>query len=150
MYGGWERHQDEINRAKLPSYFQAVSLTTRGILKRESRLSQYFGVHILRDSRIFGGRPIIDGHRISVHDIVVWYREGESAEEIAEDFELTPLEVRAAIAYYQEHQEEIDRELAEDEREIAMRADRDKSPATERLREVPRKRPPGGQISPTL
>lgn len=96
-------------------------------------MSTYGGVHIVRDPQIFGGRPIIGRHRISVHAVVTLYRHGETPETIAEDYELTLPEVQAALAYYHGHQEEIDREILEDQQEIARRAEADPA-VTDRLR----------------
>ncbi len=97
-------------------------------------MSVYDGVPIYQDPQVFSGRPVIDGHRVTVHDVVALHRQGELPEAIAEDFELTPREVRAALSYYQDHREEIDRELVEDKQVVAKRAKGDKSPLAERLR----------------
>jgi uncharacterized protein (DUF433 family) len=64
---------------------------------------------------ICGGRPRIAGHRITVADIAVMYiKMGYSLEEIAGKYDLTLASVYAAMAYYFEHREEIDRRLRED------------------------------------
>ena len=72
--------------------------------------------HIAITPGVLGGKPRIAGHRISVHDIMVWHEEmGQSANEIASDYNLTLAEVYAALAYYYDHQEEIDERTREDE-----------------------------------
>lgn len=63
-----------------------------------------------------GGKPRIAGRRISVHDIAVWHeRMGQSVEEIAAGYDLALADVYAALAYYFDHRDEIDRQLAEEE-----------------------------------
>ena len=98
-------------------------------------MSVYGGVRITQDPAIFSGRPIINGHRITVHDIVSRYQVGESIGEIAEGYSLTHDEVAAALAYYADHKV-IDREIASDEQEIAQRAAADISPGAIRVREL--------------
>jgi excisionase family DNA binding protein len=64
-----------------------------------------------------GGKPRIDGTRISVPFIVDLYlRQHAGAEQIANDYEITPAQVYAALAYYYDHQAEIDALLAEEDR----------------------------------
>src|SRR5436305_1154681 len=87
-------------------------------------MAEYFGIPIVQNPRIFSGRPIVGGHRVTIRDIAVWHGEGESVEEIAEGYNLTTVEVRAALAYYQDHQAEVDKEIAEDRlliRELAAK-----------------------------
>lgn len=64
---------------------------------------------------VCGGRPRIAGHRITVADIAVMYTKmAYSLEEIAGKYDLMLASVYAAMAYYFEHREEIDRRLQED------------------------------------
>lgn len=66
--------------------------------------------HIEITPRVAGGRPRIAGHRITVQDVVVWHeRLGLSADEIATEDGLSLAGVDAALAYYDDHREEIDR-----------------------------------------
>ena len=59
---------------------------------------------------VLGGKPRIAGHRISVAQIAEMYlKMGESIEEIARDYNLSPASVHAAMTSYYDHQEEIDR-----------------------------------------
>lgn len=96
----------------------------------------YSGIHITKNPAIFSGRPIINGHRITVHDLVVHHRTGMSVEELAEGYNLTPQEVGAALTYYEEHKATNDRQIAADDREFARRAAADTSPPVERMREI--------------
>jgi uncharacterized protein (DUF433 family) len=68
--------------------------------------------HIVIDPDILGGKPHISGHRIAVSHIAVWAtRHGMSPAQIAEEFHLTLGEVYAALAYYYDHQEEMDQAI---------------------------------------
>jgi uncharacterized protein (DUF433 family) len=70
--------------------------------------------HIEITPGIAGGKPRIAGHRITVEDMAIWHeRLGRTADEIADDYGLTLAQVYAALAYYFDHREEIDREIAE-------------------------------------
>ena len=61
------------------------------------------------------GKPRIAGHRIRVQDIVLWTEEGRSADEIVAEFpQLSLADVYAALTYYHDHREEIDRDIRED------------------------------------
>jgi uncharacterized protein (DUF433 family) len=62
------------------------------------------------------GKPRIVGHRISVQDAVIWHeRLGLSAYEIATEHDLSLADVYAALTYYYDHREEIDRAFRVDE-----------------------------------
>jgi uncharacterized protein (DUF433 family) len=63
-----------------------------------------------------GGKPCIAGTRIRVYDIYVWYeRHGRSADEIVNEFpQLTHAGVYAALAYYWDHRDEIEAQMASD------------------------------------
>lgn len=67
--------------------------------------------HVSTDSRVMSGRPCIAGTRVRVMDIVSAYKAGVPDEQIREYFSsrtLTLSEVHAALAYYYDHQEEIE------------------------------------------
>jgi len=72
--------------------------------------------HIEITPGIAGGKPRIAGHRITVENIAIWHeRLGRSADEIAAEYDLTLADVHAALAYYFDHQAEMDRSIAEGE-----------------------------------
>ena len=74
------------------------------------------GSLIVSTQGIVGGRPRIDGTRISVQTIVGWYKKGYSAEEIAEQYDhLTLAQIYAALTYYHANQEEIEADIAAEE-----------------------------------
>ena len=71
--------------------------------------------HIEITPEIAGGKPRIAGRRITVQNIVIWHeRLGKSADEICAESNLTLAEVYAALAYYFDHREEIDRSIKAD------------------------------------
>src|SRR5574337_204357 len=68
--------------------------------------------YITTNRRIAGGSPIIKGTRIAVHTIAGYYQMGMSVDEILTTLQhLSPSQVHSALAYYFDHQKEIDREL---------------------------------------
>ena len=70
--------------------------------------------YISSDAEIAGGKPIISGTRITVRSIAGYYQMGMSIDEILTTRpHLTPSQVHAALAYYFDHQEEIDSDLRE-------------------------------------
>ena len=72
--------------------------------------------HIESTSEIRSGRPCIVGTRISVDDVVIMHRHlGQSLEEIAGKYELSPAAVYAAMVYYYDHQSAIDQQIADDD-----------------------------------
>lgn len=70
--------------------------------------------HIEITKGITGGKPRIAGHRITVQNIVIWHELlGRCADEIAAEYGLTLADVYAALAYYHDHQTEIDKSRQE-------------------------------------
>src|SRR6266542_5920477 len=65
--------------------------------------------YIVTTPGVLGGKPRIAGHRIAVTHIKAYrFARGMSEAEIAETFDLPLPAVYAAMAYYFEHQAEID------------------------------------------
>lgn len=62
-----------------------------------------------------GPKARIAGHRISVEDVVVWHEKlGMSADEIVYNYPtITVADVYAALTYYWDHRDEIERAIAE-------------------------------------
>jgi uncharacterized protein (DUF433 family) len=72
--------------------------------------------HIVIAPGIKDGRPRIAGHRITVQNIVIWHEWlGHTVDEIANDYNLSLADVYAALAYYHDHREEIDKSIKDDE-----------------------------------
>jgi uncharacterized protein (DUF433 family) len=68
-------------------------------------------------AEVRGGKPCLAGHRISVSDIAIWhYRQGMSAEQIAATYNVEVSKVYAALAYYGEHREDVDRQIEADKK----------------------------------
>ena len=80
------------------------------------------GSLISRRPEIRGGRPCIAGTGVSVRRIAQWHNMGQIPEEIVETFggHLSLAQVHAALAYYYANQEEIDADLATEDREIEL------------------------------
>jgi uncharacterized protein (DUF433 family) len=69
--------------------------------------------YIDSDPEIAGGTPIIAGTRITVRAIAGYYQMGLTVDEILTTLShLTPSQVHSALAYYFDHQEEVDADLA--------------------------------------
>ncbi len=65
---------------------------------------------------VCGGRIRIDGTRITVHRIATLYKQGLSAEEIAETYSHLGLgQIYAALAYYHANRDLIESQLAADD-----------------------------------
>jgi len=73
--------------------------------------------HIEVTPGVCGGRPRIARHRIRVQDIFVCHElRGMSPDEIVQAYpSITLADVHAALAYYWDHREEIQRQMREDE-----------------------------------
>jgi uncharacterized protein (DUF433 family) len=90
--------------------------------------------HIVFDDR---GRPLLEGTTTKVMEValekVAW---GWDAEEIHKQHPHLPLaKIHAALAYYYDHQAEMDAEIERDLREVeAMRAAAGETPFVKRMR----------------
>ncbi len=91
--------------------------------------------HIEVTAGICGGRARIAGHRIRVQDIVLWTEQGRSPDQIVADFpQISLADVYAALAYYHDHREEIDRQIREDDQFVAQMKAQNGPGIIERLR----------------
>lgn len=69
---------------------------------------------LVTTSGICGGKLRIAGTRITVHRIATLYKQGQTAESIAQTYpHLSYAQVYVALAYYHENQAQIEAELAE-------------------------------------
>ncbi len=72
--------------------------------------------HIEIDPAVRAGKPRLAGTRITVSDIVIMHLHlGQSLESIAQTYDLPLSGVYAALAYYYDHQHEIDQSIADEE-----------------------------------
>ena len=75
-------------------------------------MSTEIGTLLVRSPDVCGGRLRINGTRMTVHQLVVCYKQGYTPEEIADQYpHLTLAQVYTALAYYHANQEEIEAEL---------------------------------------
>ena len=63
-----------------------------------------------------GPKPRIAGHRIRAQDVVIWHEKfGMSPDEIVHRYPtITLAQVHAALAYYWDHRDEIERAIAQE------------------------------------
>ena len=74
------------------------------------------------------GRPRVRGTRIRVANVVRWTEQGQSPEEIVTDYpQISLADVHAALAFYFDNQEAMDRLIAED---VAFRASQETTHAS--------------------
>ncbi len=75
-------------------------------------MSTQIGTLLVSSPEVCGGRLRIEGTRITVNQIVVWYKQGYSPEEIADQYpQLTLAQVYAALAFYHANKEEVEADL---------------------------------------
>jgi uncharacterized protein (DUF433 family) len=90
--------------------------------------------HVAVDPSIRGGRPHLVGSRVTVGDVALLHlRTGQPLEEIAAKYDLDLAALYAAMAYYYDHREEIDRALEADDAFEQAHRDRNPSPLDEKL-----------------
>jgi len=70
--------------------------------------------YITFEPEIAGGTPLIEGTRITVRTVAGYYQMGMSVDEILNCLrQLSPSQVHSALAYYFDHQHEINADLEE-------------------------------------
>ena|SRR5579859_3576577 len=75
--------------------------------------------YLIIDPEKRGGRPMIKGTGITVHDVAVDHKSGMTVEQIVEEFDLTPGQVYAALSYYFDHKAQIDQEIRDGDAQAA-------------------------------
>jgi uncharacterized protein (DUF433 family) len=76
--------------------------------------------HIVKEPGYCGGKAAIDNTRIRVNNVVWLHKEGLTPAQILEHYpDLSLAQVHAALAYYYDHVEEIEAELARDDEAAA-------------------------------
>ena len=73
--------------------------------------------HIECQESVCGGKPCVAGTRIRVQDIYVWHElQAKTPDEIVSTFpQLTLSDVHAALAYFWDNREEIQKQMTESE-----------------------------------
>jgi uncharacterized protein (DUF433 family) len=91
--------------------------------------------HIESSPGVCGGKPCIVGTRIRVQDIYVWHElQGKTPDQIASDFpQLTLADVHAALAYYWDNRDEIEKQMKEAESLVASMKQKYASKLQEKL-----------------
>ena len=75
--------------------------------------------NITQSPGVCGGKPCIAGRRIRVQDVYVWYKTvSMSAEEIAEEYDLSLAQVHAALAFAFENLDQILADIAASEENV--------------------------------
>lgn len=99
-------------------------------MNREELLSR-----ISIDPNICFGRPCIAGTRVRVQDVFVWHElQGLSADEIVSRFpQLTMADVYAALSYYWDHRDEIQRDMQAESDLVTRLRQQSVSPLAEKL-----------------
>ena len=72
--------------------------------------------HIVRDSDIYDGEPIVEGTRTGVRHVILLFQSGKDPEEIADSQRLSLAQVYDAISYFYDNEEEIDRSIRNETR----------------------------------
>ncbi len=79
-------------------------------------MADVIGEHIEIVDGPSGPKPRIAGHRIRVQDVVIWHEKlGMAPDEIVLHYPtITLADVHAALAYYWDHREDIERAIREE------------------------------------
>jgi type III restriction enzyme len=65
--------------------------------------------YIVQKIGVRSGLPIVEGTRVGVHDVVAMTKTGASVDEVVASFpRLTRAQVYECLAYYEDHQGELD------------------------------------------
>jgi uncharacterized protein (DUF433 family) len=98
------------------------------------------------------GEIRITGHRIGLFTIIRDYKEGATAESMAEEYPTLPLElIQAILTFYHANEPEVDRYVADYQAELdRQEAAHPPSPALLRIRELIKAKQAGGQIVQTV
>jgi uncharacterized protein (DUF433 family) len=81
-------------------------------------MSSELGSLVVRTPGVLGGKPRINNTRIAVRTIAIYYKQGASPEEIAEQYEqLNLAQIYAALAFYHANKEEIEADIAAEQQE---------------------------------
>lgn len=90
---------------------------------------------IVSKPNVCGGKPCLAGTRIRVQDIYVWHElQGLSADEIVSRFaHLTMGDVYAALTYYWDHRDDIQRQMQEESDFVEQMKQKHPSPLKQKL-----------------
>ena len=114
----------------------AVALVVRtAILRYDGAVKPALIHHIESNPDVCGGKACIAGTRIRVQDVYVWHElQGRTPDEIVSDFpQVTLADVHAALAYYWDNREDIQREMKEADDVVATMRQKYPSKLQEKL-----------------
>lgn len=95
--------------------------------------------HIEITPDVTGGKPRIAGRRITVQNIAIWHEYmGLSADEIAAEHDLSLADIYAALAYYFDHRDDVEQQMAEDDTFVESLRSRAPSLLQEKLKQQER------------
>lgn len=99
-------------------------------------MAQVIQEHIEIGPGAGGPKPRIAGSRIRVQDVVIWHEKlGMSPDEIVHHYPtITLADVYAALAYYWDHRDEIERAIQEEHALVEEFRKRHTSPLQEKLK----------------
>lgn len=81
-------------------------------------MSTEIGTLLISSPGICGGRLRVEGTRITVSQIAVWYKQGYSPEEIEDMYSnLSLAQIYTALAYYHANKDLIEADLAAEKKE---------------------------------
>ncbi len=76
---------------------------------------------LVQSPKVCGGQLRIEGTRITVNQIVIWYKQGYNPEEITEMYpHLTPAQVYTALAYYHANRDLVENSLESEKKEAEI------------------------------
>jgi len=91
-------------------------------------------IHVGTIEGYCGGEPHILGRRIKVRDVAIWHdRLGMSADQIASEYDLDLSQIYAALTYYFDNREQIDKTIRESEAFIAELEKRETSSIQQKI-----------------
>ncbi len=65
--------------------------------------------YIVRRAGVRGGHPFVEGTRIGVHDVVAMIKSGATVDQVVASLpRLTRAQVYECLAFYEDHQSELD------------------------------------------
>lgn len=89
--------------------------------------------YIVSDELVRRGKPIVEGHRITVHDLAAGFQMGDTPEDLAAAYGLRPAQVHAALTYYYDHKEQIDRDIEADDAYVRREGQKASSSVARRI-----------------
>jgi uncharacterized protein (DUF433 family) len=116
-----------------------MSTPTTAIPSEAAAEAPNWADYIVKTPGVCGGQPRIAGTRIKVKHVYIWVEKmGMTPAQVVSEYpHLTRAQVHAALAYYWSHQDEIHRDIENEEKFVAeLKAKAGPSKIQERLAEL--------------